>query len=202
MRNFITATKITILASVLFLAVGLVGVTPRHAAALTDAQKKSCQNQWAGKTVGSDSAKFKDFKNSNCNNGYCGFQLDEANGTVTISCPAKKTGGNNAANNECTDTTSKACSISDPALASGGCTGKGCSFIDAYINPAIKLLSVLVGVVAVIFIIFGAIQVSSSGGDPQKSANGKNHIRNALIGVVAYVLLFALINWLIPGGIG
>jgi hypothetical protein len=182
---------------------GALALTPARVAALTNAQQKDCQNQWNGKTLDSSGAKFKNFQDSNCADSYCGFVVNEAKNTATISCPAKDTGtsGGGGGNNECADTSTKACSISDPALSSGGCTGKDCSFIDAYVNPTIKLLSALVGVTAVIFIIFGAIQVSSSAGDPQKSASGKAHIRNALIGLVTYALLFGLINFLVPGGI-
>jgi hypothetical protein len=69
-----------------------------------------------------------------------------------------------------------------------------------YINPLITLLSAVVGVVVVIGVIYGAIQVSSSAGDPQKSAQGKEHIRNALFGLLAYILLYAFLQCIIPGG--
>jgi hypothetical protein len=42
--------------------------------------------------------------------------------------------------------------------------------------------------------------VSSSAGDPQKSAQGKEHIRNALFGLLAYILLYAFLQFIIPGG--
>jgi hypothetical protein len=201
------AVKTTLLLVAMTLFFGALTFTPARAGALTNAQQKSCQNQWDGKTLdlsnNQQNQKFKDFKKSNCS-GYCGFQFDEASNTATINCPAQQPGGGNnggGGGSNCADTSTAACSISDPALSSGGCTGKNCSFIDAYINPTIKLLSVLVGITAVIFIIFGAIQVSSSGGDPQKSASGKMHIRNALIGMVAYVLLVGLLGWLVPGSV-
>ena len=69
-----------------------------------------------------------------------------------------------------------------------------------YVNPLINLLSALVGVVVVVGVIVGAIQFSSSAGDPQKAANGKNHIRNALLGLLAYLLLYAFLQFLVPGG--
>jgi hypothetical protein len=69
-----------------------------------------------------------------------------------------------------------------------------------YINPLVNLLSAVVAVVVVIGIIVGAVQFSSSAGDPQKAANGKNHIRNALFGLLAYLLLYAFLQFIIPGG--
>lgn len=69
-----------------------------------------------------------------------------------------------------------------------------------YVNPLIALLSAAVGVVVVISIITGAIQFSSSAGDPQKAANAKNKIRNALLGLLAYLLLYAFLQFIVPGG--
>jgi hypothetical protein len=69
-----------------------------------------------------------------------------------------------------------------------------------YVNPIVSLMSALVGIVVTVGIIFGAIQFSSSAGDPQKAANGKNHIRNALLGLLAYLLLYAFLQFIIPGG--
>ncbi|MDB5169981.1 MAG: hypothetical protein JWN82_377 [Candidatus Saccharibacteria bacterium] len=91
----------------------------------------------------------------------------------------------------------------DPAIdfASSNCGKSACNIISNYVNPFIKLLTVLVGLAVVIGIIIGSIQVMTSAGDPQKAANGKNHIRNALIAIVAYILLFGMLSWLIPGGI-
>jgi hypothetical protein len=99
------------------------------------------------------------------------------------------------------DTTDTLDDGTDPALGSTvACTKDNCPLISKYVNPAIAVLSALVGIVAVIAIVVGGIQVTTSAGDPQKSAAGKNHIRNAVIGVAAYVFLYAFLQWIIPGG--
>lgn len=189
---------------------------------LSRQEQRACYDDYNDDTYNLDRAdgrqKLKDFKADKCysgKGGTCNYVVPTAEAVARgasnkalISCtnPDGTTGGGGG------PTTADIEDLSDPALAEGGCTGdnvtssderknKLCTFIDGYINPFIKLLSALVGIVAIIFIIFGAIQVSTSAGDPQKSANGKNHIRNALIGLVAYVVLFAFLNWLIPGGI-
>jgi len=69
-----------------------------------------------------------------------------------------------------------------------------------YINPFIDLLSAAVGVVVVIAVIIGAIEFSTSGGDPQRAASGRRHITNALLGLVAYILLYVFLEFLVPGG--
>jgi hypothetical protein len=192
----VKTTALLLLAGVIFASLVLL---PHHASALTTAQKKDCQSQWAGKTFDPSGSKFKNFQDSNCSDSYCGFVLDEAKNTATISCPAHQDTSGGVV---CTDATANGCSITDPALTAGGCDGANCTIIDKYINPLIRLLSAAVGIIAVIAIIIGAIQVSTSAGDPQKSASGKNHIRAALIGLLAYVLLLVFINWVVPGGIG
>lgn len=139
--------------------------------------------------------------------------LAKGGGSVTFSCPKKdnKTpvyNGSTEVNNDDSGTSSgncdgdgSTCQISDPADSSSPCTKSNCPLISKYINPLITLLTILVGLVAVGAIIFGGIQVATSAGDPQKASSGKDHIRNALIGIVAYVLLYGLLQWLVPGGV-
>jgi len=73
-------------------------------------------------------------------------------------------------------------------------------FFAKYINPLISLLSAIVGLVVVIAVIMGGIEYSSSGGDPQRAAAGRTHITNALLGLLAYIFLYAFLQFLIPGG--
>ncbi|MDL2341583.1 MAG: hypothetical protein QFB87_00705 [Patescibacteria group bacterium] len=93
----------------------------------------------------------------------------------------------------------------DPAITQAkkckpGSTDK-CDFIASYVNPFIKLLSAAVGIAVVVGILIGGVEYISSGGDPQKAASGRKHIVNAVIGLVVYIFLFGLINFIIPGGI-
>jgi hypothetical protein len=69
------------------------------------------------------------------------------------------------------------------------------------LNQAIAFLSAGIGIVVVIMIIVGGIQYSSAGGDPQKVAQAKSKITNALLALVAYIFLYAILDWLIPGGL-
>ena len=70
-----------------------------------------------------------------------------------------------------------------------------------YLNPFIKLLSAAIGVLVVLSVIIGGVQYSAAGSDPQQVAAARKRIGNALLGLVAYIFLFALLNWLVPGGI-
>lgn len=75
------------------------------------------------------------------------------------------------------------------------------NFVDKYINPIVLLLSVLAGVLAVISIIIAGIQYSASADDPAMVAKAKKRIFNTVLGLIAYIFLFAFLNYLIPGGI-
>jgi len=75
------------------------------------------------------------------------------------------------------------------------------NFVNKYINPAIVLLSAIIGVAAVINIIMAGIQYASSADDPGAVSKAKQRIFNTVVGLVAYAFLFAFLNYLVPGGI-
>jgi len=80
------------------------------------------------------------------------------------------------------------------------CTNGNCIVTD-YINPAIKALTALAGVVAVISIILGGIQYSSAGGDPGKVSAAKDRIAKTVGAFIFFLFLYGFLNWLVPGGI-
>ena len=57
----------------------------------------------------------------------------------------------------------------------------------------------LVGALAVIFIIIGGIQYVVSAGDPKKTAQAKNTILYAIIGVVLAVAAGAIVKFVLHG---
>ncbi len=91
---------------------------------------------------------------------------------------------------------------STPDKAAQTCTGGDCSgLITKYVNPFIKLMSGLVGIAVVVSIVVGGIQYSSAGGDPSKVVAARKRITNAIIALLAYLFMFAFLQWLLPGGI-
>lgn len=90
----------------------------------------------------------------------------------------------------------------DQAATSGNCASASkCDLVQQYLNPFINFLAALVGVAVVISIVIGGIQYGSSAGDPQKAAAAKSRIRNSIIALLTFLFLFALLNFLIPGGL-
>lgn len=92
----------------------------------------------------------------------------------------------------------------DPALQScksTGCAGADCGLIRRYFNPVINFLTAVVGIVVTIAIIIGGIQYSTSADDPQKVAAAKARIINAVLALLAFIFLWAFLQWLVPGGV-
>lgn len=78
----------------------------------------------------------------------------------------------------------------------------GCvNLVKKYLDPLVKLLSALVGVFVATSIIVGGIQYSSATGDPSKVAQAKKRIGEAVFALLAYLFLFAFLQWLLPGGV-
>lgn len=65
----------------------------------------------------------------------------------------------------------------------------------------INILTAGVGIAAVGGIVYGAILYTSAGGSPEQVKKAMGIITNVVIGVVAYAFMYALLNFLIPGGI-
>ncbi len=89
----------------------------------------------------------------------------------------------------------------DPATDCSTAKGGKCDFIGKYINPAINTLTVLFGLLAAISIILGGINYATSEGDPQKASKAKRRIANTIIAIVAYMFLYAFLQFIVPGGI-
>jgi hypothetical protein len=96
-----------------------------------------------------------------------------------------------------------------PSTGSGTATTSGdqCQLspsnciVTQYVNPLIKFLSAAVGIAVVISIVIGGIQYSSARDDPQAVGAAKKRITNAIFALIVYMFLFALLNFIIPGGL-
>lgn len=85
-------------------------------------------------------------------------------------------------------------------FASSCSASSGCDLVGNYINPLINMLTVAFGLIAVISLILGGIQYTASEGDPQKSAKAKSRISNTIFAIIAYAVLYGLLQFLVPGG--
>lgn len=65
----------------------------------------------------------------------------------------------------------------------------------------INILTAGVGVAAVAGIVYASILYTSSGGEIDKTKKAMTIISDIVIGVVAYALMYAALNFLVPGGL-
>ena len=114
---------------------------------------------------------------------------------VPLSASAVTTGAEG--NNNCgVDTEIIKC---DPgSTTGGGVTGNG---VWALLLIAINILTGLVGIAAVGGIVYGAILYTSSGGNAEQTKKAIEFIRNVVIGIIAYGVMFSFLNFIIPGGL-
>jgi hypothetical protein len=68
---------------------------------------------------------------------------------------------------------------------------------DALIPRLINLMLFIVGILAIVFLIFGGIRYVISGGDKSKVDAAKNTILYAIVGLIVAILGYALVNWVI-----
>lgn len=78
--------------------------------------------------------------------------------------------------------------------------GNGSAVI-IYLRDVLKLISSAVGITVIIMIIVAGIQYITSTGDPSNIKNAKNRLVNALIALLLFLMMFAILQFLVPGGI-
>lgn len=98
------------------------------------------------------------------------------------------------------------------ALAQGTCAGADTAIINCseaagedaiwkLVNDVIKVMMGGVGVLALAGVVYGAVLYSSAGGSPEQVKKAKGIFLNVAIGVIAFAGMFALLEFIVPGGI-
>lgn len=77
----------------------------------------------------------------------------------------------------------------------------GSSELDGWLRATINLLSATVGIVIVLSLVFAGIQYMTAGGNASQVAAAKNRIVMAILALVLFLFTYAILQWLIPGGI-
>lgn len=82
----------------------------------------------------------------------------------------------------------------------GGCTksnlGEG-SAITEIGKKVVNLISIIVGIISIIFIIYGGFRYITSGGDSGKVGNAKNTLIYAVIGLIVVALAQVIVNFVL-----
>ena len=82
-----------------------------------------------------------------------------------------------------------------------GCSSDDVGVVESVLINLVNWLAVGVTVAVVGGIIYGAIMYTSSGGDQARAKKAIEIIRNAVIALLLYFIMWALLNWLVPGGL-
>ena len=69
------------------------------------------------------------------------------------------------------------------------------------LQPVVDFLSAAVALVITGSIIFAGIRYSTAGDQPDAVVAARNRIIDSSIALIAFLLIFAFVQWLIPGGL-
>ena len=83
--------------------------------------------------------------------------------------------------------------ITNPAIP-GATAGTGTAFLGRLVPALLSALLVIGVVVFLFFLLMGAIQWITAGGDKGKLEGAKTHLTNAIIGVVILLSFFAVLS--------
>lgn len=117
-------------------------------------------------------------------------QTPNTSGTGGVSATQQAAGGTGVG------ATKQACQGAGTAAGSSTCSGNGID-LSVVIKSIVNVLSIVVGIAAVIMIIVGGIKFVTSAGDAQAAASAKNTIIYALVGVVIAVLAQILVYFVL-----
>lgn len=81
------------------------------------------------------------------------------------------------------------------------CQSTGDGSIWNILAAIINFLAIGVGVAVVLGIVFGGFLYASAGGSAEQTKRGIGYIRNALIALLLFIFMYAIINFIIPGGL-
>lgn len=84
------------------------------------------------------------------------------------------------------------------------CVPKGGGSIEqnpiiTYLKGIINFLAVGVGIVTVISIVISGIQFMTSQGNPQSISSAKGRLFNAIVALLLFIFMYAILNFLVPG---
>ena len=73
--------------------------------------------------------------------------------------------------------------------------------ISDLLNIVLVILTTGVGIAATVSFVVAGVLYMSAAGSAEQVKKAKNMIFNTVIGLLAYLLMWAFLSWLIPGGV-
>lgn len=101
-------------------------------------------------------------------------------------------GGSSSSDNKCGSTST---------FFNWGCSGDDDNQIMNVLVTILNWLAIGVSVVVLIGIVYGAVMYASAGGNEAQTKKAIGIIRNAIIALLLYFGMWAILQYLIPGGV-
>lgn len=150
-----------------------------------------------GEIVGSASTPgatdpIKCYKVKSVTNGVATYEATTSKPTVDSTTPP--TGGTTP-----NGTTQGECAGVKTSFIS--CKGQGAEAVGGVLKQIILIVSIGVGIVAVGGIVYGSLLYASARDNQAQTQKAITIISSVVIGLLLYVFMTAILNWLIPGGV-
>lgn len=117
-----------------------------------------------------------------------GGDLAKGNGDpVCIALPIKSSGQSQGK-----------CNKGQVALSNSEANGGA---IIEYLKAFLFVLNILVGGIIVLVIVLAGVQYITSAADPARVKSAKGRIQGAIIALILYLMMTAILNFLVPGGV-
>lgn len=201
--------KIFSLLAVVIAMNGILVVTAPQAAALTEEQIRECYRKWNNATIPNRSdPKYTEYRNSGCTAPEaCGANTDiheDPNRPITPKCtnpdqtpfvpPGSEDEGDAGAAVECSVLPDFICRAATQRDLEN-------SAIWLMLIWIINILTIGIGVAAVGAIVFAGFLYTTARDDAGQVKKSLEIIRNTVIGLIVYAFMYAILQYLIPGGI-
>lgn len=89
----------------------------------------------------------------------------------------------------------------NPGGGSNCVDNSGGGIVVNYLKTILQFLSATVGAAVVLMVIVAGIQYIVSNGDPKAITDAKDRLINAVTALVLFILAFAILSFVVPGGI-
>ena len=70
-----------------------------------------------------------------------------------------------------------------------------------YVKLVLELLNIAIGGIIVLMLVVAGIQYITSAADSGQVKSAKDRIQNAIVALILYLMMFAILSFLVPGGI-
>lgn len=127
----------------------------------------------------------------------CPANTEEIKPPTSSSNPSSPGAGNNTDAEEC----GGARLVFFPADSIAGCDEEGTPAIGGVLKFVMTILSVGVGIVAVGGVVYGSLLYAGARDNGGQTEQAMTIIRNVVIGVLLYIFMITILNWLVPGGV-